>query len=175
MLILTAITSLVQHLATLKDSFFRYRPDKCPLCGKSGLWFHGVYYRKSDRENEDLNPIPIPRFLCPHCEHTCSVLPECIPPRRWYLWLAQQAALQLLLSGQSQRAIAATLTLGRRTIGRWWKRFKEQFLQHESVLRSHYPELGRTTGMIDFWTACLEKISLATAMQLCHINEVVVP
>jgi len=175
MLILAAITSLMQYLITLENDLSQHCPDKCPSCGKAGLWGHGVYYRKPDRESGVLNPIPIHRFLCPHCKHTCSVLPECIPPRRWYLWEAQQAALQLLLSGQSLRAIAMALTPGRSTISRWWNRFKEQFLRHESALRSRCADLGRAAGIVNFWKACLEKYSLATAMRLCFIEGVTVP
>ncbi|MBK9442558.1 MAG: hypothetical protein IPN53_15175 [Comamonadaceae bacterium] len=30
------------------------------------------------------NPVPILRYLCNACKHTCSRLPACIAPRRWF-------------------------------------------------------------------------------------------
>jgi len=102
--ILGSIVSLVQHLATVFTDPDVYRPAACPHCGSGGVWHHGCYHRKADRLNsaeESLNPVPVRRFLCPGCWHTCSRLPACIPPRRWYDWFVQQAVLLLLLCGAS--------------------------------------------------------------------------
>lgn len=175
MLILAAITSLEQHLITLKNNLSQYCPDKCPSCGKAGLWCHGVYYRKPDREGGNLNPIPIPRFLCPNCKHTCSVLPECIPPRRWYMWVINQAVLLLSLTGKSMRAIAKESTPSRHTISRWTARFKEQFNLHKDTLCGHLTEFGRTSGFSEFWEGCLKEMPLSQSMYLCHASGVIVP
>jgi hypothetical protein len=85
--IVPGIGTLAQHLKQLKEAPETYRPKRCPHCGKAGVWCHGAYTRKSDcegRGDDCLNPVPIPRFYCCHCRRTCSALPECIPPRRWF-------------------------------------------------------------------------------------------
>ena len=85
--ILPGIDSLKQHREVLAAEPERYCPERCPHCGQAGLWAHGTYPRKADREgvgDESLNPVAIPRFFCPTCRHTCSRLPECVAPRRWY-------------------------------------------------------------------------------------------
>jgi len=158
--IVAGVLSLVQHITQLKTQPYYYRPACCLSCGKAGLWMHGSYPRKSDRSGE-LNPVFIPRFFCPCCHKTCSVLPECIPPTRWYLWEVQQVALLFLLAGKSAYAIAKELTPSRHTISRWFIRFKEQFHLHKDVLC--------------FWQMCLNEVSLATAMRLCHVTGVFVP
>ena len=107
--IVAEILSLIQHIKTFHDEPERYRLEYCLCCGKSGLWFHGCYSRKADRSGDagkSLNPIFIQRLFCPNCRKTCSALPECIPPRRWYLWDEQQTALLLLLAGNSLSACA---------------------------------------------------------------------
>ena len=102
-IILAGIHSLTQHLQQLNSNPEAYRPKRCPHCGHAGVWSHGHYLRLPDRENsgpDSLNPIPILRFFCPQagCRRSCSALPECIPPRRWYLWSVQQAMLLFLIS-----------------------------------------------------------------------------
>ena len=107
--IVAGIVSLIQYVELIKNESGILRPKRCIFCGKLGLWLHGCYPRKADRTNSGdllLNPILIQRFFCPDCQRTCSVLPECIPPRRWYLWDIQQVALLLLLSEESLRACA---------------------------------------------------------------------
>lgn len=102
--IISGIVSLAQHLIALNKNIRIYNFENCPYCAKSGLWRHGFYYRKADRENNaqnSLNPIPIARFYCPSCHHTCSLLPEGVPPFRWYLWNVQQIALLFYISGAS--------------------------------------------------------------------------
>lgn len=172
--IVAGVLSLVQHIKQSNIQPSYYRPSCCLSCGKAGLRIHGSYPRKTDRSSE-LNPIFIPRFFCPHCHKTCSVLPECIPARRWYLWEIQQAALVLLLSGKSLYAAAKELTPSRHTLGRWLHRFKEQLCLHKDILCNHLADLGRTTGFSHFWNACLKNFSLATAMRLCHVAGVSVP
>lgn len=166
-LILSAIHTLEQHLSHLQSSPEDYRPAQCPSCGKPGLWHHGYYGRKADRENlteHNLNPVPIPRFRCPHCRGTCSTLPECIPPRRWYLWKIQQAALVLMLTATSLLAASRQLGPSRKTLRRWRQRLKDCFADHAFCLRGRCPALGRAAGFESFWQACLERIPLSQAM-----------
>ena len=120
--IVPAITTLLQHLHMLSKSPEVYRPSACPHCGLGGLWSHGCYERKADRgphSTGTLNPIPSPRYLCRGCGRTCSRLPQCIAPRRWYGWAVQQLVLQLLLAGCSLHRCACWMGLDRRTAGRW--------------------------------------------------------
>ena len=71
--IVVGITSLEQHIEAISASPERYRPRCCPHCGLKILRRHGYYYRKSDRRREhaSLNPVPICRYLCSGCHHTC--------------------------------------------------------------------------------------------------------
>jgi hypothetical protein len=172
MFILPGIETLVQYLCAPKPN----RPEGgCSNCGHHFLWYHGTRFRKPDRSSGELNPVPIQRFYCPECKQTCSVLPACIPPRRWYSWPAQQLALVLGLLGKSYRSIATQLKIGRSTVSSWWARLQERFLLHADVLRNHNPELGSTTSFLSFWKAVLDKISLAEAMRVCHVSGVSIP
>jgi transposase-like protein len=178
MLILPEIPTLSQYLESIFKDPNLFDSIRCEHCHYAALWRHGGYWRKPDRSNpadQSLNPVFIQRFFCPACKKTCSVLPECMPPRRWYLWDIQQAALELYLVGCSLRAIAAQLVPDRRTIGRWVKLFQERFLLQEDALRNRDPELGRASGFVAFWQACLDKFSLATAMRFCHASGVSIP
>ena len=176
------ILLLQQHLLALKVEAEkeRYRYKYCPFCGAPGLWCHGHYDRKAVRNDTEevagtKNPIPIPRFFCPKCKKTCSSLPECIAPQRWYLWSVQQAALMLILTGKSLAKIAKELKLGRHTVSRWIARCKERFRLHYDVLCNHFAELGRTADFTEFWQRCCNKIRLSRAMYLCNISGVNVP
>jgi hypothetical protein len=128
--IISGILSLPQYLISLKEQPSKYKLKYCPYpdCGAVGLWGHGCRYRKADRENNptSLNPIPIVRLYCPACGHTCSVLPECIPPFRWYLWLLQQMAIKLFFSGISFNKISQQLSPSRWTLSRWINRLTSQ-------------------------------------------------
>lgn len=93
--IVPLIASLQEHLDRLACKPDDYRPPACPKCGFARLWGHGHYVRKADRETGELNPVPIPRFRCGRkggCRATCSMVPSCLPPRRWYLWSVQMVA-----------------------------------------------------------------------------------
>lgn len=163
-IILAGIESLTQHLSTLKMHPHVYRPDPYPGVVVSGLGCHGTYTRLSDRGNpidSSLNPIPIPRFLCSACQQTCSTLPECIPPRRWYLWCTQQAALSLLLSGHSVMKVCDYLTLCgpcESTLSRWWLRLRARFDVHAASLRARFPEWAQSLKTDDFWRTCRDKL-----------------
>ena len=178
-LILPGIFSLVQHFMTLRRDPEAYRPERCP-CGHARVWCHGCYTRKPDRKDLgelSLNPVPIPRFYCPACGHTCSMLPECIPPRSWYLWEIRQVIFLLLLAGNSLRRTHNSngSRASRNTIRRWWRRFQDCYPTFSSHLRVHFPCLGRQAGFTGFWLALLRLRHLSTAMVLLHQEEVIVP
>jgi len=176
--ILAGITSLVQHVHHLNSNHNDYRPDQCFNCHKAGLWKHGCYGRTADQNKnnkENMNPVLVPRFICPHCRKTCSTLPECIPPRRWYLWTIQQVILLALLVGESLPPRNLSQHPGRATILRWWNWFQEKFVLHAGILRSNDPELGRFPEFREFWQACLTKMSLSKAMYLLHKGGLVIP
>jgi len=176
--IVSGMVTLIQYLDVLNNQAKLLRPTCCPSCGKLHPWIHGGYPRKPDRScdgDEFLNPIIIPRFYCSGCGRTCSALPECMAAYRWYLWEVQQTVLVLLLSGKSIYATAKETAPSRSTIRRWLERFKKQLRLHKDVLCKLFPDLGRFTDFIDFWKACLQQISLAQAMRLCHADGVSVP
>lgn len=174
--ILSDIDNLDQHISTFLHHPDRYRPSQCPHCGKAGLWMHGVYYRQATCEKGVGCSAPIQRFLCPSCQHTCSVLPEYIPPRRWYHWAVQELALRLLIMGHSLmdvcRRLSVTLPNSRTpdisTLYRWRRQCRCQFRQQHSLLCSQYPELGHYAYYQTFWVACLDKMSLSKVMLSLH-------
>jgi hypothetical protein len=107
-------------------------------------------------------------FLC--------IIPECIPPRRWYLWNDfQQVAIAAVLIGKSFNAIAEKIAPSRHTVSRWINWLGEQFSTHADVLRQHITDLGRFSAFEDFWPACFKKISLSKAMLLCNAAGVNIP
>jgi transposase-like protein len=176
--IMSDIISLIQHTKLMQEQPELYSLACCPFCGKADPWRHGCYYRKSDRSStpeQSLNPVPIQRSYCPNCTKTSSVLPECIPHRRWYLWDLQEIALLLMLGGESLRAIAKEMLPSRRTLARWRNRFAAQFRLHKDTLCNLRVDLGRTSGLADFWKACLDEITLAKSMLICHVEGVFVP
>lgn len=177
--ILSNILSLTQYISITQENPQLLRPEFCPACGRTGLWCHAHYLRKPDRSpTGELNPVLIFRFLCRFCGKTCSVLPECIPPRRWYLWEIQQLILYQLLLGASVRAASRSQNNrpSRSTCRRWWAWLLAQFLTQRDALLVRFPELGRTAETVkQFWPACLAKITLARAMYFCHQAGVPIP
>jgi len=181
-LILSGVLTLLQHVEILRKGPESYRPLRCP-CGHSRVWCHGAYTRKPcccDPVEQGYSPVRILRFYCPDCHATCSVLPECLPPRSWYLWKVRQIIVLSLLSGSSMRRTVARY--GSRsddphgsTIRRWWKRLKDCFAEHSFYLRNHFPWLGRHTDFYSFWTAILPERPLAPLMSLLHLEGIVVP
>lgn len=167
--IVSNINSVKQYLLFItKHGHKALRPTGCLHCGKADPWCHGSYARKADRVNrttESLNPVNIFRFFCKFCKRTCSVLPECIAPKRWYLWVIQQVALLLVINGYSRRFIATRLPPSRSTLRRWHNRFELMFKTHALHLCSRISELGRSAASITvFWATCLKQMSLARAM-----------
>jgi hypothetical protein len=178
-LILPGILPLVHHMQVIQNVPESYRPEKCPNCEKANPWYHGYYTRKADRSDmdESMGPIPIPRFFCSGCRATCSVLPECIPPRGWYPWEVQQIIFLLLLAGTSiNRAKAQSGSrVCRQTICRWWRQFKERFPLYSFHLLTYFPWLGRYSGFTDFWRACLDMMALSRCMFILNSGGVCVP
>jgi hypothetical protein len=178
-LILPGIRSLVDHLRTMRLTPEAYRPDQCPYCAHGAVWSHGCYTRKADENSgaDSLNPVPIPRYWCSACRKTCSVLPEVIPPRRWYLWAVQHAVLAVLLAGGSCYR-ASTDRTGRpapQTIRRWWDRLTDRFAVQAATLCPRFPELGRTPELRDFWSAALALRPLSAVMSILQADGVAVP
>jgi transposase-like protein len=178
--ILAGILTLIQYKNDIEDNFKEeYRPERCEHCGKQNVWCHGDYPRKAaGRRNQSdvaLNPIKISRYYCASCRRTMSVLPECLPPHRWYLWSVQQTILLLILSGESIYKIAKTSAPSRHTIARWMMRFKEQFLIHRDVLGCIKHNLSQYVTFNLFWGACFNVMGLGEVMRLCHLSGVVIP
>jgi len=177
-LILPGIHTLEQHQRRLQVQPEDYRPERCPHCGKAGVWCHGTYSRKADREGRCdacLNPVPIPRFFCPHCQGTCSRLPQCLAPRRWYGWAVQQAVLAALVAGHSVRQVSRQLAPSRWTVARWWSWLRSCFPRHAASLRSRCAALGRHAGWCAFWGACLSLMPLSAAMWQVHQSGLPIP
>jgi transposase-like protein len=173
--IVPLIASLQQHLSELERAPAAYRPPRCPHCGFARLWNHGHYKRKADRGSGVLNPIPVPRFVCRGCRVTCSVVPSCLPPRRWYAWSVQAAVLLSLLSGTSLRECADTSGCARSTVRRWWQWLQQRHEQLAFHLRSHWPEWGRAGSWQEFWQAALAQEPLREVMAWLDRQGVVVP
>ena len=175
--IVASVTTLEQHVEAVKQTPEIYRPLACPHCGIKIIWQHGCYTRKADRRQEgggSLNPVPILRYRCSACRRTCSRLPLCIAPRRWYDWSVQQGALEGLLNGDSLRGCARAQVRDRRTIGRWWHWLADRSQTFKFHLRSHLPDLGRVAGFVDFWRQVFKSMGLAAAMALLD-QEMIVP
>lgn len=184
-LILADINGLDQHVSTFLDDPDFYRPERCPHCGKAGLWCHGVYYRNAKCEKGVGCSAPIPRFRCPleACGSTCSVLPEYIPPRRWYHWVVQQLVFALLLRGFSLVHVSEQLSMlyqhlpglpSISTVYRWSVAWQEQYHRHRLHLCNLVPELGRSTGYPQFWQLVFAQMPLSRAMlQLNQTGEIV--
>ncbi|MEI7538231.1 MAG: hypothetical protein WCJ76_13510 [Comamonadaceae bacterium] len=166
--ILASVTTLEQHLiAVAATDGDIYRPLACPYCGMGGLWRHGCYYRKADRDtnaSESLNPVVVLRYLCPACERTCSRLPLCMAPRRWFDWAMQQVVLMLLLLGCSVHQCWRSTGRARSTVRRWRDWLHARSEEFCFYLRSRFPELGRHGDRDAFWRHVIEGMSLATVM-----------
>lgn len=175
--IVGSIASLAEHVIAVVTNADLYRPEACPHCNRAGLWHHGRYHRKADRTagaDESLNPVPVLRFLCRACARTCSRLPACIAPRRWFDWVVQQAVLVLLLGGMSLHGCARCSGRDRRTVRRWRDWLGERGEQFAFFLRSRLPELGRVADFESFWRNVIDEVSLQQAMVLLD-RDLVVP
>ena len=165
--IVIGITSLEQHHLTLSCNPEVYRPAACPHCGFGVLWSHGSYDRKADRigaGRQSANPVPIPRYCCAGCGGTCSRLPACIAPRRWYHWLIQQLHLRALLRQERVDSPGTWPVPARRTIGRWRDWLAERSLVFRFHLNSRFAELGRLADDADYWCQVFDTMGLTGAM-----------
>ncbi len=175
--IVASITTLEQHIEAIKETPDPYQPSCCPHCGIKVIWQHGFYYRKADRRTQgeaSLNPVPIRRYICSACRRTCSRLPLCIAPRRWYDWTVQQGALTNMLNGLSRRECARDAAPSRHTVGRWWDWLQARTERFEFHLRARFSELGRAAGLAAFWAKVFESLGLARAMAILN-QEMIVP
>ena len=160
------------NLALLKLTVDR----TCPNCGiVHALHGHGSYLRQADRQNnstDSFNPVPIKRFICTCCGKTSAAIPEFIPPRRWYLWVIQQAVIQAILNGKSLHWVNRKYGMARSTCRRWMESLKDRFIEHAHFLRNLPGDLGESLlhcfKLETFWNTCFSWISLARAMLLCH-------
>lgn len=176
--IVASILTISQHLVTLYREPLVYRPNSCPHCCFGKLWNHGCYERKADRESsglKSLNPVAIPRYRCLGCRKTCSRLPECIAPRRWYSWLIQHLVIGLWLSGFSIRKSAQQCGLCRKTVRRWRRWLSERHSEFAFVLRARFPEWGRQVDFAGFWRNALQDLSLGRMMLWLDQEGAVVP
>lgn len=153
-------------------------PTCCSRCGSLRFKKHGCYKRKVrlDNKSQAFNPVQIQRFYCNSCERTFSMLPEGLPPRRWYVWSVQQLVLLAYLISPSQRWISRQYQMARSTIRRWLWRLKEQFIYHYDQLKQHIPDiLGRTYDFKTFWQTSLSQFSLAQAMYHLSLSGIAIP
>jgi len=166
--IVAGITTIEQHLEAIRQCPEAYRPPCCPHCGRKILWQHGHYERKADRRAGQVsrNPVPICRYCCSACRRTCSRLPACIAPRRWYDWSVQQTVLERRLNGSPSRQCASCGGPERRTVGRWWNWLQQHSLLFEFHLRARCAELGRATDFSAFWRRVFATLGLTQAMTL---------
>jgi len=165
--IVAGITSLEQHTHAIGHTPEVYRPPSCPHCGIKIVWGHGHYHRKADlcnRGEESANPVPIPRYYCSACRRTCSRLPECIAPRRWYNWLLQQLGLRAMIKHSAPATPPLCPTPTRRTMGRWWYWLQDRAQIFRFYLTSRFPEMGRMTDDAAFWCGVFETLGLPRAM-----------
>ena len=175
--IVSAVTSLEQHFVAVAHDPDVYRPVACPHCGIGGLWRHGCYHRKADRDTRagaSRNPVPILRFCCQGCRRTCSRLPASIAPRRWYDWAVQQLVLLCLLGAGSLHQASRLCGVDRHTARRWWNWLEARNATFAFFLRSRFPQWGRTRDRESFWRTCLSGMPLHEVMAWLD-RELIVP
>ena len=149
----------------------------CTICGiADALHLHGYSYRKSDRNTnpykKSLNPLKIIRCLCKICKRTCLAIPECISPKRWYIWQKQQYVINSRLNGKTWACISAATDISIKTCRRWYHWLNNKFNAHAHILKNVAGNLHQILAdCIDFksfWQKCFAHISLDRAMLLCH-------
>ena len=165
--ILGAITTLGQHFDEIAKGGEIYRPLNCPHCQAGGLWRHGFYHRKADHCAACDAPrklVPVARFLCKSCCVTCSRLPACVAPRRWYGWGIQQIVLLLMLAEISVSQCSRSTHRARSSVRRWRDWLHERSDGFALALRSRFAELGKLSDFAAFWRHVMNELSLAQAM-----------
>ena len=175
--IVAGITSLEQHEQAIDELPEKYRPPCCPHCGIKIVWSHGCYYRKADLCNHgaaNRNPVPILRYCCSICRRTCSRLPECIAPRRWYNWRLQQVGLSPVIGSAAPTSSVVGPTPAYRTLKRWRQWLQEHGGLFRFSLTSRFPDLGRVADDTHFWREVFDTMGLSRAMAWCN-QEISVP
>jgi transposase-like protein len=110
----------VSTYATLGRDVPAPRPA-CPRCGgPTGPW-SGYLRHLRDAE---LHRIFVPRVRCKRCRRTAALLPWFVTPYRWDTVEVIGRALELAVSGQGVRRIAATLERPETTVREWCRRFR---------------------------------------------------
>ena len=172
------IETLEQHKHEMDHNRERYRPSCCPTCQFKTLWIHGSYDRYPDRgldSDGEFNPSPIPRYLCPQCGVTCSRLPACIAPRRWYTWWVQQQVLIAVLLGTSIRAVSREWMPGRNTIRRWSTWLYRHNRRYRFSLAIYFPSLERHPHWSSYWYHAISTIGLDKLMRCLDNQGVRIP
>ncbi len=172
------IDTLEQHIQEINQNPERYRPRWCPTCGVSGLWVHGSYDRYPDRglgSKGKFNPVSIPRYRCSQCGVTCSRLPSCIAPRRWYTWWVQQRILLAVLLGEPIRAVSHQFMPCRQTIRRWTTWLYREDRSYRFSLGSYFPCLERQPEWSAYWHLAMRSVGLANLMTVLDNQGVIVP
>lgn len=180
--IVPGIRTLEQHILTLKNNRELYRPDCCDECGSTAINFNGCYPRKPDRRSpahKNLNPIPIPRFICKDCGASTSTLPEAIPQRHWYHWNDKQEVMENYLAKENYRSCSRIMENrpSRPTISRWCKAWKSRWVQFRQVLNetanfiTHLLPENHIAGYIQ----ALREAPLSSLMLICHEKGLAIP
>jgi len=172
------IDTLEQHCHELTHNPERYRPERCPACGLSGVWCHGSYDRTPDRGLESrgkFNPVSIPRYLCRKCGVTCSRLPSCIAPRRWYTWCVQQPVLLAVLMSESMYSVSQRFMPSRETIRRWITWLYRDDRRYRFFLSIHFADLGRCPEWSSYWHGAMTAMGLDQLMTCLDNQGVTVP
>jgi hypothetical protein len=103
-------------------------------------------------------------YRCAGCRRTCSRLPECIAPRRWYHWLVQQHSLSDRLNGTPAECGADDGAPAARSVSRWWWWLQDRGQVFAFHLRARFPELGRASEFGAFWRQVFATLGLPRAM-----------
>ncbi len=174
--IVAGILTLQQHRETLEKDPKRYQPEQCPHCECGQPWHHGHYERKADRSHgSPENPILIPRFYCDHCHRTCSRLPSCVAPGRWYSWAIQQSVLLLLLLRHSFSSTSLHVGPSRDTCRRWLHWLQNRHVLWRFRLCEAHPNWGRAPEWPQFWQRVWEEQPLSELAAWLDHHGVTVP
>jgi len=177
--ILPNISSLVQYQKLIAENSERLWPKNCPECNQDHFIRKGCYCRKPNYtkapDEKRIDPVPILRYYCKNCNITFSALPECLPPRRHYIWDEQQAVVEPVLQGESYYKVDKNRKPSRWTISRWFRRLIEQERLHLDCFRALMPELGRLSYFATSWLQLFAQRSLAQLMRILHQAGIPVP
>jgi len=91
------------------------------------------------------------------------------------LWDIQQACFLLYIAWKSFKAIDSIALPSRHTIGRWIKKFQEDFICQALHLKSSFSKLGTFSDFERFWKNCLTSLSLAKSMLILNLAGVNIP